>query len=61
MDGQNEIMNRTFTTLLRSLVHKSLNELDFKLPHAQFAYNRASTYATKHSLLKVIDGFNPSH
>ena len=36
-DGQTEVTNRTLTTLLRSMVSKSLKDWDLKLPHAEFA------------------------
>ena len=38
-DGQTEVTNRTLTTLLRSLVSKTLKDWDLKLPHVEFAYN----------------------
>jgi len=52
-DGQTEVTNRTLATLLRSLVSKSLKDWDLKLPHAEFAYNRSPSYATKHFPLNV--------
>ena len=58
-DGQMEVTNRTLTTLLRSLVSKSLKDWDLKLPHAKFAYNRSPSYATKHSPVECVYGVNP--
>ena len=58
-DGQTEVTNRTLTTLLRSMVSKSLKDWDLKLPHAEFAYNRSPTYATKHSPFECVYGINP--
>ena len=53
-DSQTEVTNRTLAILLRSLVSKSLKDWDLKLPHAEFAYNRSPSYATKHSPLSVF-------
>jgi len=58
-DGQTEVTNQTLTTLLRSLVSKSLKNWDLKLPHAVFAYNRSPSYATKHSPFQCAYGVNP--
>ena len=51
--------NRTLTTLLRGLVSKSLKDWNLKLPHAEFAYNRSPSYATKHSPFECVCGVNP--
>jgi len=59
IDGRTEVANRTLTTLLRSLVSKSLKDEDVKLSHATFAYNRAPSYATKHSPFKCVYEVNP--
>jgi len=40
-------------------VTKSLKDLDLKLPHVEFAYNRAPSYATKHSSFECVYGVNP--
>jgi len=45
--------------LLRGLVSKSLKDWDLKLPHAEFAYNRSPSYATKHSPFECVYGVNP--
>ena len=58
-DGQTGVTNRTVTTLLRNLVSKSLKDWDLKLPHAEFAYNRSPSYATKHSPFECFYGVNP--
>jgi len=58
-DGQTDVTNQTFTTLLRSLVSKSLKDWDLKLPHADFAYNRSPSYATKHSSFECVYVVNP--
>ena len=46
-------------TLLWSFVSKILNDWDLKLPHAEFAYNRAPSYATKHYPFECVYGINP--
>ena len=58
-DGQTEVTNRTLATLLRGLVSKSLKDWDLKLSHAEFAYNRSPSYATKHSPFECVYGVNP--
>ena len=47
-NGQMEVENRSLITLLKGMVSKSLRDWDVKLAHAEFAYNRASSYATSH-------------
>ena len=58
-DGQTEVTNRTLGALLRGLVSKTQKDWDIKLAHAEFAYNRSPTYATKHSPFEVVYGVNP--
>lgn len=58
-DGQTEVTNRTLTTLLRSLIKKSLKEWDLKLAHAEFAYNRSPCYSTGKTPFEVNYGLNP--
>ena len=58
-DGQTEVTNKTLTTLLRSLVSKSVKEWDLKLPHAEFAYNSTPSFATAHSPFESCYGINP--
>ena len=58
-DGQTEVTNRTLGALLRGLVSKTHKDWDIKLAHAEFAYNRSPTYATKHSPFEVVYGVNP--
>src|SRR4029079_8283196 len=58
-DGQTEVTNKTLITLLRSMVSKSLKDWDLKLPHAEFAYNRAPSYATGCSPFYTCYGVNP--
>ncbi|XP_019435361.1 PREDICTED: uncharacterized protein LOC109341845, partial [Lupinus angustifolius] len=58
-DGQTEVVNRTLSTLLRAVLRKNLNAWEECLPHVEFAYNRATHSATKHSPFEIVYGFNP--
>jgi len=58
-DSQTEVTNRTLCTLLRTMVRKNLKELDIKLPHAEFTYNKTPVRATGCSPFKVLYGINP--
>lgn len=58
-DGQTEVTNKTLGALLRGLVSKTGKDWDTKLCHAEFAYNRTPTFATKHSPFEVVYGVNP--
>ena len=40
-DGQTEVVNRTLSMLLRTMIKRNLNEWEDCLPHVEFAYNRA--------------------
>jgi hypothetical protein len=40
-DGQTEVVNRTLSTLLRSMINNNLQVWEECLPHVEFAYNRA--------------------
>ena len=53
-DGQTEVTNRTLETILRTLVSKHLRDWDIKLPHAEFAYNRAPHATTGHTPLSMV-------
>ncbi|KAL0416747.1 UNVERIFIED_CONTAM: Retrovirus-related Pol polyprotein from transposon.6 [Sesamum latifolium] len=39
-DGQTEVVNRTLSTLLRTIVKKNLRSWEECLPHVEFVYNR---------------------
>ncbi|XP_057526371.1 uncharacterized protein LOC130805605 [Amaranthus tricolor] len=58
-DGQTEVTNRTLGTILRTLVSTNIREWDLKLCHAEFAYNRAPSRATKHTPFECVYGTNP--
>lgn len=46
-------------SLLKTLVNKNGANWDLKLCHAEFAYNRAQSYATKVSPFECVYGINP--
>ncbi|KAK1608914.1 hypothetical protein QYE76_032587 [Lolium multiflorum] len=46
-DGQTEVVNRTLSQLLRSMIKKNLKEWEECLPHVEFAYNRVNMEASK--------------
>ncbi|GKV23267.1 hypothetical protein SLEP1_g33016 [Rubroshorea leprosula] len=58
-DGQTEVVNRTLSTLLRSIIQKNLKNWEECLPHVEFAYNRSIHSATNCSPFEVVYGFNP--
>jgi len=57
IDGQTEVTNRTLGTLLKVLVKKNIKAWD-KLPHAEFAFNRAPSKATHLFPFQVVYGYN---
>ena len=59
-DGQTEVVNRNLSTLLRTLIKENLKGWEECIPHAEFAYNRASHRVTKRSSFEVVYGFNPN-
>uniref|UniRef100_A0A2N9HHN4 Reverse transcriptase n=1 Tax=Fagus sylvatica TaxID=28930 RepID=A0A2N9HHN4_FAGSY len=58
-DGQTEVVNRTLTQLLRTVVHKNLKTWKDCLPFIEFAYNRAMHSTTSYSPFEIVYGFNP--
>ena len=58
-DGQTEVVNRTLSALLRSLVKKNLKLWEECLPHVEFAYNHSLHSSTNFSPFEVVYGFNP--
>ncbi|KAK1669827.1 hypothetical protein QYE76_057986 [Lolium multiflorum] len=58
-DGQTEVVNRTLSQLLRSMIKKNLKEWEECLPHVEFAYNRAVHSTTELCLCEVVYGFKP--
>ena len=58
-DGQTEVVNRTLSTLLRTMIKKNLKEWEECLPHVEFAYNRAVHSTTQLCPFEVVYGFKP--
>jgi hypothetical protein len=58
-DGQTEVVNRTLTQLLRTVVHKNLKTWEDCLPFIEFAYNRAMHSTTSYSPFEIVYGCNP--
>ena len=58
-DGQTEVVNRTLSQLLRTMIKKNLREWEECLPHVEFAYNRAVHSTTQLCPFEVVYGFKP--
>ena len=58
-DGQTEVVNRTLSTLLRSMIKKNLREWEECLPHVEFAYNRLVHSTTQFCPFEVVYCFKP--
>ena len=54
-----EVVNRTLSTMLRSVIIKNIKTWEDCLPHVEFAYNHSIHSATKYSPFKIVYGFNP--
>jgi transposase InsO family protein len=59
MDGQTEVVNRTLSTMLRTVLKTNLKLWKECLPHNEFAYNRFVHSTMKVSPFQVVYGFNP--
>uniref|UniRef100_A0A2N9IY00 RNA-directed DNA polymerase n=1 Tax=Fagus sylvatica TaxID=28930 RepID=A0A2N9IY00_FAGSY len=58
-DGQTEVVNRTLSTLLRTIIQKNLKNWEDCLPFIEFAYNRSVHSTTEFSPFEIVYGFNP--
>lgn len=58
-DGQIEVVNRTMTSLLRTIIQKNLKSWEECLPFIEFAYIRAVHSITNFSPFEIVYGFNP--
>jgi hypothetical protein len=58
-NGQTEVVNRTLSTLLRTIIQKNLKNWEDCLPFIEFAYNRSVHSTTDFSPFEIIYGFNP--
>jgi hypothetical protein len=54
-----EVVNRTLSTMLRTVLKDNLRLWEECLPHIEFAYNRSIHSTTKLSPFMVVYGFNP--
>ena len=52
-------MNKTLSTLLRTIIKKNIKTWKDCLLHVEFAYNCTTHYATKFSPFEIVYGFNP--
>ena len=58
-DGQTEVVNRTLSQLLRTVIQKNLKTWEECLPFIEFAYNRSVHSTTSYSPFEIVYGFNP--
>jgi hypothetical protein len=58
-DGQTEVVNRTLSMLLRTMVKKNLKDWEDCLPHVEFAYNRAVHSTTNLCPFEIVYGIKP--
>jgi hypothetical protein len=58
-DGQTEVVSRTLSTLLRTIIQKNLKNWEDCLPFIEFAYNRSVHSTTDFSPFEIVYGFNP--
>ncbi|KAK1698286.1 hypothetical protein QYE76_014983 [Lolium multiflorum] len=58
-NGQTEVVNRTLSQPLRSMIKKNLKEWEECFPHVEFAYNRAVHSTTELCPFEVVYGFKP--
>ena len=58
-NGQNEVVNISFSTMLREIMRGNHKSRDEYLPHIEFAYNRVVHKTTNISPFEVVYGLNP--
>ena len=58
-DGQTKVVNKTLSTLLRTIIQKNLKSLEDCLLFIEFAYNRSVPSTTNMSPFEIVYGFNP--
>jgi len=57
-DGQTEVVNKTLSYLLRTVIEKNIKSWEECLPHVEFAYNRTVHSTTQFSPFEIVYGFN---
>ena len=57
-NGLTEVVNRTLSTLLRTIFQKNLKNWEDCLPFIEFAYNRSVHSTTNFSPFEIVYGFN---
>ena len=58
-DGQTEVVNRTLSTMLRTVLKKNIKMWEDCLPHIEFAYNRSLHSTTKMCPFEIVYGLLP--
>ena len=58
-NGLTEVVNRTLSTLLRTIFQKNLKNWEDCLPFIEFAYNRSVHSTTNFSPFEIVYDFNP--
>jgi hypothetical protein len=58
--GQNEVVNRTLSTLLRAILNKNMKIWEESLPHVEFAYKMVVHSTTKFCPFEIVYGFKPT-
>ena len=58
-NGQTEVLNRTLSMLLLTMIKKNLKVWEDCLPHVEFAYNRAVHSTTQMCPFEVVYGLIP--
>jgi hypothetical protein len=58
-NGQNKVINRTLSTMLRVVLKKNTKLWEECLPHVEFAYNRSMHSNTKMCPFEIVYGLIP--
>jgi len=53
-DGKTEVVNKSLSTMLRSIIKRNHKSWDEYLPHIEFAYNRVVLKTTNISLFYMV-------
>jgi len=58
IDGQTEVVDRSFSFILRVVIKNNTKTWEECLPHVEFAYNRVVHSTTQHSPFEIVYEFN---